>query len=184
MHKLALTDDDRDTLAYVLKAFVEKGPQITYVNPGNTNARQPTFAQLMVATDSMGPLRSFLASEERFRTVQELQRRNLVVPLVGDFAGNQTLRRVGEYLTQHDAAVTVFYTSNVERYLYGTPRRPLEDWKRFYANVATLPLTDASTFIRAGSNVEQSIIGPVRAVVDEFARGGLKTFDAVIATSR
>lgn len=156
----------------------------TYVNPGSPSAKQATFAQLMVATDPMGELRSFLASEERFRIVQELQRRNLVVPLVGDFSGNQTLRRIGEYLKQHDAAVTVFYTSNVERYLYGTPRRPLEDWKRFYANVATLPLTDASTFIRTGSNVEQSIIGPVRAVVDEFARGGLKTYDAVMATSK
>jgi hypothetical protein len=182
--QLALTDDDRGTIAYVLKAFADKGSQITYVNPGSPNAKQPTFAQLMAATDSTGQLRSFLASEGHFRIVQELQRRNLVVPLVGDFAGNQTLRRIGEYLKQHDAAVTVFYTSNVERYLYGSPRRPVEDWKRFYANLSALPLTDRSTFIRAGSSVDQSILGPIRAVVDEFARGGLKAFGDVLATSK
>jgi hypothetical protein len=182
--KLALTDDDRGTIAYVLKAFMDKGPHITYVNPGSPNAKQPTFAQLMVATDSTGQLRSFLATEERFRIVQDRQRRNLVVPLVGDFAGDQTLRRIGEYLKQHDAVVTVFYTSNVERYLYGTPRRPAEDWKRFYANLSALPLTDASTFIRAGSNVEQSMLGPIRPIVEQFARGGLKTFGDVLATSK
>ena len=60
----------------------------------------------------------------------------------------------------------------------------MEDWRRFYANVAALPLTDGSTFIQTGSSVEQSIIGPIRAVVDEFARGGLKTHYDVLATSK
>jgi hypothetical protein len=184
-HKFSLTDSDRNTIAYVMKAFFTKGPQITYVNPASPNfAGQPTLAQLMTVTDPMSKARSFLASEENFRIVRELQMRNLVVPLVGDFAGDRALRRIGDYLRQHDAAVTVFYTSNVERYLYGTPRLPVEDWKKFYANVATLPLTDDSTFIRSGANVQQSVIGPMRIIVEAFNRGALKAFAEVLGTSK
>jgi len=41
--------------------------------------------------------------------------------------------------------VSAFYVSNVEQYL-----RLQRAWNSFCANVATLPLDDASTFIRAG----------------------------------
>src|SRR5205823_14862125 len=55
-------------------------------------------------------------------------------------------RRVRVFTTKdHDAAVNVFYVSNVERYLFeqGDHRKP------FYANVAALPLDSSSIFIRA-----------------------------------
>jgi hypothetical protein len=41
--------------------------------------------------------------------------------------------------------VSVFYLSNVEQYL-----RLQRSWNTFCANVATLPLDEASTFVRAG----------------------------------
>jgi hypothetical protein len=56
---------------------------------------------------------------------------------------------VGAYVKDHGATVTAFYVSNVESYLQraGT-------WPSFCANVATLPLDDASVFIRpSGSGV-------------------------------
>ena len=44
--------------------------------------------------------------------------------------------------------MTAFYTSNVEQYLF----QQADDWRRFFQNVATLPLDAKSTFIRAVFN--------------------------------
>ena len=66
------------------------------------------------------------------------------MPVVGDFAGPKAIRGVGEYLKQHNARVTAFYTSNVEQYLF-TSRSD----ERFYRNVEALPIDSTSTFIRA-----------------------------------
>ena len=73
-----------------------------------------------------------------------MQRRNLIVPVVGDFGGPKALRAVGSWLRARNARVNVFYTSNVEQYLfqYGS-------WPTFYANVGTMPLDSTSRFIRS-----------------------------------
>ena len=76
-----------------------------------------------------------------------MEQRNLIVPLVGDFAGPKALRSVARYLDLHHATVSVFYTSNVEQYLF---RGDL--WQRFYSNVGALPIDARSTFVRAYFN--------------------------------
>ena len=48
-------------------------------------------------------------------------------------------------MRDHHATGTDIPVSNVEFYLY----RQGDDWKRFYDNVATLPLDGSSTFIRS-----------------------------------
>jgi len=68
-----------------------------------------------------------------------------VIPLVGDFAGNKTLMGIGKYLKEHDATVSVFYVSNVERYLYDD----FAHGKQFYVNIRSLPVNNSSTFIRS-----------------------------------
>ena len=74
-----------------------------------------------------------------------MQRENLIVPLVGDFAGTKAIRAVAGYLKEHQATLTAFYTSNVEQYLFEQG----DDWRRFYTNVATLPVDSSSTLIRS-----------------------------------
>ena len=96
------------------------------------------------ATDASGVAHSYLNTEESFRFVKDLESRNLVVPLVGDFAGSKTLRAVGSYLRTQNATVSAFYLSNVEMYLY----REMV-WDSFCQNVATLPMGDKSVFIRS-----------------------------------
>jgi len=76
--------------------------------------------------------------------VKDLETRNLVVPVVGDFGGPRTLRAVGKYVRDHGAIVSVFYLSNVEQYL-----RQDGKWEAFCANVASMPLDGSSTFIRS-----------------------------------
>ena len=59
--------------------------------------KQPTYADLMVATDGDGQSRSFLSTEESFGFLKDLESRNLLVPVVGNFAGPKAIRAVGKY---------------------------------------------------------------------------------------
>ncbi len=89
----------------------------------------PGFVEIQVATDSAGLHRSYLATAENYRALRAMERDNLIVPVVGDFAGPKAIRGVGSYLRDHNATVTAFYLSNVEQYLFqgdddwGTSRR-------------------------------------------------------------
>ena len=150
-HGFTLTANDLQALEYVYRAFATAGPDITYAFPGGGGrgyGRWPSYAQLMLETDGQGMNRSYLASEANYRALRELQTKNLLVPLVGNFSGDKTLRAVGRYVKDRGAVVTAFYTSNVEQYLF----QQGDDWQRFYANVALLPMDSTSTFIRSLSN--------------------------------
>ncbi len=150
-HALPLSADDLDGIAHVFHAFYKFGPEINYsstesdAGTANSGSYRPTYAELMTATDSEGHPRSYLAAEEAFASVKSLEARNLVVPVVGDFAGPRALRAVGAYLKTRAAIVSAFYVSNVEQYL-----RVERVWGSFCGNAARLPFDDASTFIRAG----------------------------------
>ena len=150
-HSFALTADDLSGIEYVYKAFYDGGPDLNYSFPNGGFFRGgnfPTYADLMAETDAHGEHRSYLATEDQFRTLSELEKNNAIVPIVGNFAGPKALRAVGAYLRQHNATVSAFYTSNVEMYLF----QQGDDWRKFYGNVATLPVTERSTFIRSVSN--------------------------------
>ena len=56
-----------------------------------------------------------------------MQLKNLIVPIVGDFAGPKALRAVGRFVRERGGKVTSFYTSNVEQYLFQN-----QVWKRYY----------------------------------------------------
>jgi hypothetical protein len=144
-HKFDLLDEDTQGIEYVFRNFVKFGPELQYSSSGSFGGLfQPTYSDLMTATDASGQTRSFLANEENFRVMKELEGKNLVVPLVGNFAGPKTIRSVSQYLKEKGALVSAFYLSNVEQYL-----RMDGVWDAFCANVATLPLDDSSRFIRS-----------------------------------
>lgn len=134
---LPLSARDLDGVEYAYHAFFSRGFAVRYA---------PTYADLMTQTDGEGAARSYLASEANFDVVKELEARNLIVPIVGDFAGPKAIRSVGSYLKAHEASVAAFYLSNVEQYLYQDGK-----WAAFCRNVATLPLEPSSTFIRSSS---------------------------------
>jgi hypothetical protein len=151
-HKFALSPDDLKSLEYVYSAFFRGGPELNYsFSPsgvGGFGGGFPSYRELMVETDGQGEKRSYLATEENFRLLREYEKNNMIVPLVGDFGGDKALRAVGDYVRAHEATVTVFYTSNVEQYLF----QEANAWKKFLANVATFPIDGRSTFIRSISN--------------------------------
>ena len=61
--------------------------------------------------------RSFLASEADFTFVKDLQSRNMIVPVVGDFGGPHALRAIGDYVRGRSDEIQAFYGSNVGVYL-------------------------------------------------------------------
>jgi hypothetical protein len=147
-HHFSLSSDDLRSLDYVYRSFFGAGPDIRYsFGRGPGWLPFPSYRDLMTETDAQGTSRSYLASEENYQALRDLQVRNLVIPLVGDFGGPKALRSVGAYLRGRKGTVTAFYTSNVEQYLFRG-----DDWQRFYSNVGTLPVDERSTFIRSFFN--------------------------------
>jgi hypothetical protein len=144
-HGFTLTRADLNMIDYVFRAFYQAGPDIRYsFGRGSGWQPFPSYRELMTEHDSDGVQRSYLASEALYGTLRDLEERNLIVPLVGDFGGPKALRSVARFLDVHHATVSVFYTSNVEQYLFRDPA-----WQHFYENVAAMPLDSHSTFIRA-----------------------------------
>jgi len=147
-HSIPLPAEDLAGIAdSVYYNFYWFGPAINY-NSSSSNGRgggnAVTYGDLMVAQDPNGVTRSYLASEETFRVLKDLEERNLIVPVVGDFGGPKALRAVGKYVRDHGATVGAFYLSNVEQYLNQDGK-----WGAFCGNVASMPLDQSSTFIRS-----------------------------------
>ncbi|HXD72365.1 MAG TPA: hypothetical protein VN628_01445 [Vicinamibacterales bacterium] len=139
-----LAGEDLTQIETILRVFYLAGTKIQYSPYGSFGGTtQPSYAELMSATDETGEARSFLADDGTFAFVKDLEQRNLIVPLIGDFAGPKTLRAIGEYARRRRAIVSAFYVSNVEEYLPGDAGR------RFCANAGSLPVTPDSMFIRA-----------------------------------
>jgi hypothetical protein len=162
-HGFTLSAGDRDGLAFVYGSWFAFGPDLRYQlttgfggAPGGAGGRggrgatvgpgggSPTYADLMTADDGAGRQRSYLATEDHFTFMKDLETRNMLVPVVGNFAGPKALRAVAAWLKQKDQIVSVFYLSNVEQYL-----RQDNIWDAFCANAATLPIDKTSTFIRS-----------------------------------
>ena len=105
----------------------------------------------MTQKDAAGLGLSYLATDAAFSAVKDLERRNALIPVVGNFAGPKAIRAVGTYLRDHQATVAV-----LRRRSRGHLRQD-GVWPAFCANAATLPLDGASVFIRPP--VEGSVVG-------------------------
>ncbi len=148
VHGFALTPEDLDTINKFYGWFKVYGPEIRYSSSqgggGFGGYNQPSYAELMMSDDTDGRPGSYLGSEQSFRVIKELESKNLLVPVVGNFGGPKAIRAVGQYLKEHSTVVSAFYLSNVEMYL-----NQQNLWEKFCGNVAALPLDDRSTFIRS-----------------------------------
>ena len=140
-----LSPDDRSALEYVYAVFWEENLEIRFWFRGRWSwGRFPTLRGMILEEDLEGQLGNFLAQEKDYQFVRELHLSNRIIPVVGDFSGNKAFAILGEYLKEHGYSVNVFYTSNVEQYLF---RNGVFD--AFAENVRKLPIDENSLFIRA-----------------------------------
>jgi hypothetical protein len=181
VHGFTLSEDDKRGISEVYRSFYQGGPFVRGDFGGGTWI--PSYAELMEQTDLHGLDHSFLQSEQNFQILKDYEARNLVVPLVGDFVGDRTIRRIGEYLRENHTTVDVFYTSNVEEYLFkaGTERR-------FYSNVAGLPLRADALFIRTfftrtdrGLN---SLLDPIALCLAAVKNGQVRSYANLVSRSK
>jgi hypothetical protein len=149
-HGFPLPPSDVEGVARAYRAFYAYGPMMNYAaslsltTMGGGNGA--TYRDLMTQADATGQFLTFLGSDEKFNYVKDLEARNLIVPVVGNFSGPKAIRAIGSYVKSRGATVSAFYVSTVEPYLKRDGSFPA-----FCANVATLPMDDASVFIRPGN---------------------------------
>ena len=144
--------DDLEKMLYVYRSFYEKQLSIRYAETRLRNGLSyPTFRDLMAGTTVKGEFASFLFTEDAFSFVKNLHLRNLVIPVVGNFAGEKALRAIGSYAEAHDTSISVFYVSNVEYFLID---HFYYVFKWYVANVDALPIDEHSLMIRSYLGVE------------------------------
>ena len=159
-HRFALTSGDLDGIRWAYSNYYQFGPSINYNSSLSSNIPPAivgatggyrggyngvTYASLMMADDGRGEHRSYLANEENFAFLKDLETHNLVVPIVGDFAGDKAIRAAARYIKSIDGMVSAFYLSNVEQFLVQEGK-----WNVFCSSAITLPLDETSYFIRSG----------------------------------
>ena len=218
VHHFALSDSEKVSLNCVYRAFFTQGPALTYNygsgcrNPGQAGYRggggagggnfggggfggMPSFLEMSMESDSAGGNFGYLASDETFRRVKDYEERNLIVPITGNFAGDHSLRAVGDWARERGAVVGAFYVSNVEQYLFMQG----DEAQRFYANVNMLPTDTSSTFIRsfsAGrggmpvakplrqqSGRSMQLLSGIEALVTAYNAGQVRSWNDVVAHS-
>jgi hypothetical protein len=160
VHGFPVGGDDLMRIESIARVFLLAGTKIQYSPYGSFGGTtQPTYAELMAASDEAGEARSFLANEATFAFIKDLEQRNLIVPLVGDFGGPKTLRAIGDYARRRGATISAFYVSNVEEYLGQAS-------SAFCASVSSMPLAADSMFIRAvrGDTLNAAVEGFVNQV--------------------
>ena len=175
--QLPLSKDDQTSLEYVYKSFRTDGLDIAFRLDNGWSTYFPTFRELLVQTDLKGQVGNFLAVKADYDFVREMHRKNLIIPLTGDFGGKKALAAVGDALRKYGLTVSAFYLSNVEQYLFdGT------SFEGFAANVRKLPLTEKSHFIRAVFNMRYShpaaLPGHLSTTLLQPMQGFLKDYDA------
>jgi hypothetical protein len=142
-----LSESDLAKLEYVYKSFRDQGLEIGFQMGGPNRGFMggfPNLKELIAQTDLNGKVGNFLTRADDYDFVRGLHRKNLIIPVVGDFAGKKALAAVGEYLRKNGYTVTAFYTSNVEMILFNGGL-----FAAFVENVSKLPINDRSLFIRA-----------------------------------
>jgi hypothetical protein len=153
-HHFPLTAEDERGIRALYRTFSREG-----VLDFNSSFRSPGYETLMTLTDRMGKNWSYLATKDRYDRIRTMQQQNLIVPLVGDFAGPKAIRAVAQYLKDHGSTVHVFYISNVEDYIHA--------WASYVANIASLPTDPSSVLLRWNIGGSTSFT-PIAA----FVRGG------------
>lgn len=154
-----LRQADFETIVRMHQRFATEGLGLRFNTFGRPpRGCYPAYGELLSARDFVGRPASYLATEDDFRFVKMMHDENLIIPIVGDLAGDQALGRIGAYLRERGTKVSAFYTSNVEFYLAQDG-----SFGPFLENLAALPHDTASVIIRSVFNSPFISLPPARS---------------------
>ena len=169
---------DLETIGRFHGEFIAAGLGLQFTSFGRApRPYYPTLRQLVQERDLGGRQASYLANESDFQFVKELQRRDLVVPVVGNLAGDRALAAIGRLVRQRGERVSAFYASNVEDYL-------LRDgsFAAYARTVAALPRDARSVIIRSWFGGNFGVSHP-ESVPGYHSTQLLQTMDAFVAAT-
>jgi hypothetical protein len=168
--------------------FVADGLETRYSSIGRNNRGDyPTFGELIAATDRSGRAIGYLATDEAFQVVRQMENADRVVPVIGNVAGDKAVKAVGAYALEHGLKVSAFYLSNVEQYLM-TRQGGFDVYAH---NVAALPRDSTSVIIRSYSgrfgmahplyvpgstSISASMIEPIDGFLRREATGSIRSY--------
>ncbi|MBS1808241.1 MAG: hypothetical protein JST84_08630 [Acidobacteria bacterium] len=141
--QIKVSTTDQAELEHVMQSFKLDGLEIAFRFGGGWNTF-PSLKDIIAQTDVSGKSGHFLASVEDYEFLRQMQMKNLIIPVNGDFGGKKALATIGDYLRKNNVTVTAFYLSNVEQYLFGD-----YTFEAFVRNVKALPTNEQSLFIRS-----------------------------------
>jgi hypothetical protein len=183
-----LDPHDRAMIDRYRAEFIADGLETRYSSIGRNNRMDyPTFRQLVLATDRSGRDMSYLAEEEPFQFVRSMESRGLIVPVVGNVAGDKALKAIGQYASEHHLTISAFYLSNVEQYLLGRDG----GFDEYARNVVALPRDSTSVIIRSyfgrlgmphplyvpgPGNISTSMIETMDSFAKRYAGGELRGY--------
>ncbi|MFN2564063.1 MAG: hypothetical protein ABR499_03520 [Gemmatimonadaceae bacterium] len=182
---------DLETISRFHRTFIDAGLDLRYTSHNRPpRAYYPTYRQLLLERDLTGKQGSYLSSEADYRFLKSLQDRNLVIPVVGDLAGEHALVSIGQLIAERGEKISAFYTSNVEQYLM----RDGVSFDRFAANLRRLPRDSRSVIIRSyfgGGFYRQhpntvpgyystQLLQTLESFVAEHEAGGYQTYRDVV----
>jgi hypothetical protein len=172
---------DLETIARIRDAFVRDSLDLRYSSIGRApRPYHPTYRTLLLERDRAGHQANFLANEDAFQYVKGLEARDLIIPVVGNAAGDHALGAIGQLVAQRGEKVSVFYISNVEQYLIRDGGFP-----QFAENVRALPRDHRSVMIRSffgyGYGFGAAGSHPLN-VPGHYSTQILQTLDAFVAT--
>ncbi len=140
-----LSDEDIETVRRFHSTFIDEGLDLRFRSHGRSpNRYYPTYRQLLLETDLSGDQANYLAEESDFQFLKSIQGRNLVVPVVGDLAGDHAMVAIGEEIARRGEVVSALYTSNVEYYLAQG-----RSFHKYARSVQGLPYDSVSVIIRS-----------------------------------
>lgn len=142
---LKLEDKDFATIGRIHEEFFAAGLDLKFTSHNRSpRSYYPSYRDLMLEKDLTGKQCNYLVNEDDFQFLRSLQNRNLLIPAVGNFAGDKAFAEVGKILTERGEKVTALYTSNVEYYLMGD-----SSFDRYAENVRRLPIDPRGVLIRS-----------------------------------
>src|SRR5262245_16631323 len=142
---VALSSEDRATIDRFHRRFMEAGPGLRFQSLGRPpQTHYPTYRDLLLERTPSGEPGSYLASEDAFLFVKDLQRRDLVLPVVGDLSGPGAMTAISKLLNARNQRVSAIYTSNVEFYLFNDGR-----FATFVTNLGRMPRAANGVIIRS-----------------------------------
>ncbi len=186
-----LSPADLETINGFHTTFMRAGLSLRFTSHNRPpRPYYPTYRQLLLEKDLTGRQASYLGSEDHFQLIKSMQANDLIVPVVGDLAGQHALVAIGREVAARGEHVSAFYTSNVEFYLMRDG-----SFDRFADNLSQLPSDERSVIIRSyfggvyrtphpqavPGYYSTQLLQTIESLVERYESGGYGTYWELVA---